>query len=633
MFELNIRFQLAAICIMLIIIIDFIKTPHLKLLSTKLYKNYMVAVIINLLLDITTVYTITHLNTVSPEINRLCHQLFIGSVVCCMFLHYLYVMALGSDQKRFRRKELVYIIIPMVISVIVIVCGRLNYHVTGRCAYSYGQMAYFVYVCGIIYLALSFRESCRKNSKLTNSQRISIKTGLIIWVIALLVQILFPQYLLSGMGFVLLTLSVYFSFENQHENYDTETETFNRNAFHRMMSEYFENGENFYLVDVVLENYERINTMLGHDVGVEALRCIKNHIKNRYGDEIYHSRSNVFSIFITDNIDQSIAKAELLRDDLLNNEFADASLRFHMHIMDVRKYTTEKDEVYQLINFMASKCNSAINVINYLDENIVKEKYRRDRIELLLANAVENNGFEMYYQPIYWPAEGRIKSAEALIRLKSDEELGYISPEEFIPIAEEKGLIMDIGESVINMVSEFIGTNKDKLESIDYIEVNLSAIQTAAPGISKQIKNAIDKYSIDPQKLNFEITETATINFTKVFEENISRLKDMGFSFSMDDFGTGFSNLEQMSRINYDLVKIDKCLIWPVFYDKSEKSERLLSSVIAMLKNVNTKIVAEGVETKEMVDYLADKGVEHLQGFYFSKPINGDAFIELINGD
>lgn len=265
-----------------------------------------------------------------------------------------------------------------------------------------------------------------------------------------------------------------------------------------------------------------------------------------------------------------------------------------------------------------------------LDNSIIEKKFRRDKIDKLLTEAVQNDGFEMVYQPIYSTEQGRFRSAEALVRMKNTGDLGFISPEEFIPIAEEKGLIMDIGDITLRLVADFAKrrTLTDKLE---YIEVNLSGIQACAPELEGRLTKILAEYDIPPAFINLEITETAALDSGEAFDTNVSALRESGFSFSMDDFGTGYSNLSQMNQMRYDLVKMDKSIIWDAFGKGNEKSERLLASVIRLLKAINVKIVAEGVETKEMTDYLTERGVDYLQGYYFSKPVNEDKFLEVIS--
>lgn len=628
MFDTNIRFQTAAVCVLLIIVIDYLKNSHLKLLSTKCFRILLFLTGLNLALDITTVYTITHLDTVEPWVNKLCHQLFIGSVILAIFFNYMYVILLANDQKRMKKKELWLVLLPLLVSLAVIAIGRIDYSVTPEGVYSYGPMVYTVYICGIVYLVLTFKATMDKESSLTKEQRWSVRIGLLIWTLILAVQNANPQLLLSGMGFVLLVLAVYFSFENQKENYDTATDCFNANAFSRMLSEYYEHGKSLYLVNLTCENLERINGLLGHQMGIQALDYLREVLERNTCEPVFHSRDKVFSIFVTGKIEKMQEALERVVEELEESAFSHVKLNYHICIMDVRKYTKTQDEVYALMDFMEERCNAESERIYFLDETIVERKIRYDKIDRLLNEAMEEDGFEMYYQPIYSTSDGKFRSAEALIRLKNTGDLGFVSPEEFIPIAEEKGMIMEIGDRVLELVAGFI-KRADLLNSdLNYIEVNLSGIQVAAPGLDRRLLQIMERNKVPASFINLEITETATINSSKSFLKNIESLKRDNFSFSMDDFGTGYSNLAQMNQLKYDLVKLDKSLIWPAFEEQNESAERLLASVIHMLKTICVRIVAEGVETEDMVNYLSQNGVEYLQGYYYSKPVTEEQFLE-----
>ena len=589
----------------------------------------LICTVCNLMLDISTVYTVTHLDTVPPQLNRFLHQLFIASVIMVLFFNFLYVLILNRNQERLTKRTFGAVIAPLAISAAVIIAGKLEFFASDKGAYSYGPMADMVYVCGLIYLVMTFGIIYSKKCTLSSYQKISVQVGMFIWLGSLVVQRIFPTALLSGLGCVLMVLCVYFSFENQRENYDAETMCFNRNAFHRQMAEYYANRKPLSIVNVTLENYERINTMYGHEYGRKAMLCAKEMIDGVLGGSVFHSRSNTFTVFYSD-CEVDCRKLESLRHALCSYCFPDAQLEFRISVIDLRKYSNGTDEAYELMRFMKEYGKSSDEVICRLDDSIIEKKVRRDKIDKLLTEAVQNDGFEMVYQPIYSTEQGRFRSAEALVRMKNTGDLGFISPEEFIPIAEEKGLIMDIGDITLRLVADFAKrrTLTDKLE---YIEVNLSGIQACAPELEGRLTKILAEYDIPPTFINLEITETAALDSGEAFDTNVSALRESGFSFSMDDFGTGYSNLSQMNQMRYDLVKMDKSIIWDAFGKGNEKSERLLASVIRLLKAINVKIVAEGVETKEMTDYLTERGVDYLQGYYFSKPVNEDKFLEVIS--
>ena len=633
MFALNCRFQIAAILILFVIGVDYVQNPHLKLRSSKFFKLLLGSMALNLCLDMGTVYTITHMDSVSPSVNRLLHQFFIFSVILVLFLTYLYIRMLADPQNRIRSKKLWVLLVPVGIAVLEIINGKLYYYNDGTAAYSYGPMVITVYACGFIYTVLGIRAAFHREGILSKKQKSSVALGTILWFVILLVQMCFPYLLLSGLGFSLMLLAIYFSYENQRENYDAETESFNRSAFNKMLAEKYPRKKQLYVVSLSCENLDRINRIAGRDKGLEAMRYLKSAFEKYTGEDIYRTRAQVLSILVTKDIRQEMEKLHCLELELGKEEYHDARLICHISVMDIKKYTASWQEVDELLNFMDAKLQHSACKICFLNEQVIEEKKRRDQIDKLLDEAISGDGFEMVYQPIYNTKEKAITSAEALVRLKNCGDLGFVSPEEFIPIAEEKGLIQDIGDRTLELVAAFAKENRLDQSSIQYIEVNLSAIQAVVPHLDQRLKKILDWYGLPANFINLEITETATINFGASFEQNISSLRRMGFSFSMDDFGTGYSNLAQINQIGYDLVKLDKSLIWPVFDKKvenKENAERLLRSAIELLKSIGKKIVAEGVETEEMVQYLIDHKVEYLQGYYFSKPIKGKEFLEFL---
>lgn len=211
----NIRFQIAAAAVLIIIIFDYLRNPHLKLMSTNAFRAMLICTVCNLMLDISTVYTVTHLDTVPPQLNRFLHQLFIASVIMVLFFNFLYVLILNRNQERLTKRTFGAVIAPLAVAAAVIIAGRLEFFASDKGAYSYGLMADMVYVCGLIYLVMTFGIIYSKKCTLSSYQKISVQVGMFIWLGSLIVQRIFPTVLLSGLGCVLMVLCVYFSFENQ----------------------------------------------------------------------------------------------------------------------------------------------------------------------------------------------------------------------------------------------------------------------------------------------------------------------------------------------------------------------------------------------------------------------------------
>ena len=258
---------------------------------------------------------------------------------------------------------------------------------------------------------------------------------------------------------------------------------------------------------------------------------------------------------------------------------------------------------------------------------ISTESFRiKNDMDLILNRAIRDKRFEMYYQPIYSIKDGRFVSAEALIRL-IDEEYGIVSPALFIPAAERKGLMIPIGDFVLESVFRFISENDFPELGLEYIELNLSVAQCLQSDLSDKVLALEKKYHVNPERVNLEITETTYENIGETTDMNIKRLSENGFSFSLDDYGTGYSNMQRISRLPLKIIKIDKTMVDDM---TSRSGMSVLRNTVSMMKDINKEIVCEGVETADQLEFLSGLGVDFIQGYYFSKPLPEKQFLEFI---
>ena len=267
------------------------------------------------------------------------------------------------------------------------------------------------------------------------------------------------------------------------------------------------------------------------------------------------------------------------------------------------------------------------SLYNRAGDIINSDSFRiKNNMDLILNRAIREKKFEIYYQPIYSVKEKRFVSAEALIRLK-DEEFGFVSPGLFIPAAEKKGLMIPIGDFVLESVFRFISENDFSALGLSYIELNLSVAQCLQGDLSDKILALEKKYHVNPAKVNLEITETTYENIGDVTNMNIKKLSENGFSFSLDDYGTGYSNMHRISRLPLKIIKIDKTMVDDM---ESSSGMSVMKNTVTMMKDIRKEIVCEGVETEEQLECLSGLGVDFIRGYFFSKPLPEKAFIAFI---
>lgn len=241
-----------------------------------------------------------------------------------------------------------------------------------------------------------------------------------------------------------------------------------------------------------------------------------------------------------------------------------------------------------------------------------------EKIERLIYEALENNRFEVYYQPLYSICDGRFTEAEALLRMH-DENGKLIPPDKFIPVAESTGLIVDIGLLVLKKVCDDIKYLQSCDIYISSISVNLSIAQLVRDDAVERLLDTIKQSGVSPKHILFEITESVLIcNYAKMADK-IIKLSKSGIRFALDDFGTGYSNLTHVIDLPFDVIKLDKSLIWDSM--KNQKCNIIIHDLTRAFKNVNLSVTAEGVETKEHDDFARMCGCDKIQGFRYAKPM------------
>ena len=249
------------------------------------------------------------------------------------------------------------------------------------------------------------------------------------------------------------------------------------------------------------------------------------------------------------------------------------------------------------------------------------------RILTAIRRALKDRTFEVYYQPIYSTREKKVVAAEALIRL-FDPEYGFIPPEAMITMAEREGYILEIDEIVFTEVCRFYSENHLDQKGIRYIEVNLSAVQCMQNRLAEEFMEIMRRFNMTFEKINFEITETSAMISNAVVSRNISHFELHGISLSLDDYGTGYSNISYLYNLPFMFMKIDKSILWSA--ENNEKADIILRNIFRMAQRLHLKVVMEGVETEEQIRKLLELKCDYFQGYYFSKPVCGKDFIEYV---
>lgn len=265
----------------------------------------------------------------------------------------------------------------------------------------------------------------------------------------------------------------------------------------------------------------------------------------------------------------------------------------------------------------------------YIFDDVLEKKYfNEQQIESNMKLALKNNEFKVVYQPKISTKDESLAGAEALVRWYKDEKI--IPPNEFIPLFEKNKFIIKLDLYVFEQVCKDISSWKEKYEEVPIISVNLSKGHFADNHFIDEYVKITDKYGIDRSKIDLEITESAIIDEGIDILRILNYIKKKGFIISIDDFGTGYSSLNMIQDIKADIMKIDKS-----FLDKADlnSNKNIINYIVFIAKNLDMKIIVEGVETKNQVDFIKDLKCDMIQGYYYSKPISKEEFEEYFNKD
>ena len=414
---------------------------------------------------------------------------------------------------------------------------------------------------------------------------------------------------------------------------DMVTKQFNRRFLREYLYSIFSEKKPFGVIAVAMDDFKFINRTYGAEIGDDLLFQVGKYLGGlRASGTVFRLGSDQFYLVIDKRLSQLPFVAEEIRERFHQPWFTQngtsvmmsASLCYIECPKDADSYDSMIDTLDYSVSFAKKTKKGGITYVGDLDLS----KLRQEKmIEKAIQLAMDRDELMVYYQPIFSVEQGVYNSAEALVRL-NDEALGWISPEDFIPIAEKNGMIVEMGEMILSKVCRFIRDFRLSDTTVQYIEVNISPVQLRQPGFADKFKRILEDYNVKPQQINIEITEMTTINSSVIVQQNIQNLVDFGIIFSLDDYGSGNANIDYINHMPFKLIKIDKYIIWDSF--KSRKAGITLAYTIGMLNALELCIVAEGVETEEMRDHLAKVGCHYLQGWYYSKAVPDQEFIQLL---
>lgn len=432
-------------------------------------------------------------------------------------------------------------------------------------------------------------------------------------------------------------------------SYDTLTELPNRSlAYDRIqqaIATAIREHKHLAMLYLDFDHFKNINDTLGHEVGDAFLVEMAQRLKacTRDVDTVARLGGDEFLIMLTEVGGETHPDTAHYRDFIKNKAedilrsiskpFITENMEFSVTAsIGVAIFPDDGEDPHLLLKnadtAMYRSKRKGRGAVEIFAPEMSDKLIRRVELDHKLRHALEDGNLYLKYQPLVYTHTKDIVGAEALLRWH-DAELGEVSPEIFIPMAEESGLIVDIGQWVLQRASEDVYCwNQTEHGEDMFVALNLSSRQFRGKGIAEQIADTLLKNKLHGENLELEITERLLMKDVPEVISTLNKFKEMDIKLAIDDFGTGYSSLSYLKRFPFDVLKIDKAFVQDIGVDPDDES--LCEAIIAMAHSLGLSVIAEGVETEQQFEFLRMRGTETIQGYYVSKPMLQKDFIEFI---
>lgn len=635
--QYNISFDICAIIIFLFILVLFIERKNYATSSNTAFLILLVDSLVAAISDAITGYTIPNADKVPLAFNYFINSVFFLSMNTVLFWYCYYLLRIIYKTRPFTTLNKMFLVTCGFIDLSLIITNPFTKAVFyfENNVYSSGPLKSVLYAVSFLMLLNCVFETIRNRDSLQKDQIYGMIFVTVGNFCSVLFQMYHPYQLITSFTVALALLVIYMSIQDIDNYIDPLTRAFNQQAFEDTLGGFVKSKSPFAIVTIKLQDFRKVNETAGVVAGNRTLEIISSRLRDIVGKEnLFYNSGTRFTILVHDKYMNENAIISQIKFDLRREILVgDIEIRLKPQLIIVR-YPDHGKTAFELedsITYCMRQLEKSKSIeVMYADSMILKQVKRNAEMDRIMHEAIHNYGFKVFYQPIRDAQTGEYHSAEALLRLY-DEDYGFISPEEFIPRAEKSGLIIEIGEYVFEEVCKTINSRKFSQLGIEYVEINLSAIQCIQRDLKDKLLTIMKRYHVKPEMINLEITETATAGSSEQLLDFMNGMLHSGIRFSLDDYGSGLANMNYLLIYPFNIVKLDKMLVWKAF--GQERARVALKYTIEMLKELNYEIIAEGVETKEQAEGLKEMGCDKFQGFLYSKPIEKDEFVEFIKNN
>ncbi len=624
----SVEYEICSLVFLTAVTVHFFTAHRFPSLQNRFFEAFLVASFVDIVLDIVGAYTIFYAAKVPVWVNLAVNTAFYAFQILIPAMLYMFVLCLAHRcPLTTRRYGCLAAFLPAALLEAACLTNPLSgfFCTLENGVYIRGPLFPLIYLSGIVYTLLAAGTAVKCRAGLPGSQFRGLMQVGVITCACMGLQYFFPQYLLTGVAMSLSILIMYLVLQNPSDLLDQQTRVFGRAGFQRYLQDRLERRKKLQIIAVAMDEMRMVNNVLGIQAGDQLLRGVADFLQAAApAGHVFRLAGDQFAV-----VTQNEAKYRQTRQRIEARfrepwDIGGRVIRATASVCCIPQMNREwrADSVDGILNILQNAVLQAKrqgrDVLLEVDDEIVSRLRREIWVETVLRDALRNKTLEVHYQPIYSLREKRFMAAEALARLKSPEG-EEIPPGEFIPIAEKHGLISEIGRQVLEKACQMLSSNDLRSMGVSVTDINLSAAEFLQDDLAAQIRGILDRYQVAPGDLSFEITETVASTCSATLAESMAKLSREGIRFSMDDFGTGYANIDSVVRLPFSSVKLDKSMLYASF--ENRKSAVTFEYTVRMFQQLGLSIIVEGVETMEQVERLEELKVDYIQGYYFARPM------------
>ena len=631
----NADFLIAAVVILLLVLRNFLDQKRAEDLNSRIFLFFAVIGILDVIAELVSNYYITSGDgdfglaaVVTTTIFYLFQALLPYALLC-------YIMTLHDNKLISVKKMLLAGLATILLASIVLTnpfTEKLFYFDVSA-GYVEGPWYRLMYYSALFHLAviLILVISWRKEFG-------SQKTKVILDILILcgcggVIQLLHYPLLMTGFGMSLGILALFLTINNPNANRDSLTGVYNHLYLTRRSDELIAAGKSFHIITIYLYQLKHINKVARVEGGDHILQLTAKKLEELCGSRVFRITGKRFLV-----LTMSLQECEYYITQIKKRFETDMQLDadsskpatpvilsgiVHGQKLGTSGLMLEYEEYLESLSLQ----NSMIEVIQDDQQTMDGFLYNK-KVEQYLHTAIAQDLFEVYYQPVYSTEKNDFVTLEALSRLHHPE-LGWIAPDVFIQIAEKNHMIEQITDLQFKRVCMFINEHRDLMKKLFNIKVNLSSLDLMRSDCSSHFIRMMDDMDIHHDWIQFEITETVATEYNAGLGMVIDGFMAAGVRLCLDDFGSGYANLNTVMRLPFSAIKIDRTLLFDICNDK--KRAMFYQSIVETFHRMGYSIVSEGVETEEEMSLLSSWGVDMIQGYYFSRPLPVDELLKLLN--